>query len=101
MKNMESVLTIALALILVVTLGYGAWWLYDCFYGPWLDVPVEAGPEPPRPKTYQVMPEDSLWAIAVKYYPDHHTGEAVHEIRELNGMMQSATIYPYEVLQLP
>lgn len=55
----------------------------------------------PRPKAYQVLPGDSLWGIATKYYPDFHTGEIVQEIRKLNGMTQNATIYPYEVLQLP
>ena len=102
MDRVESTLTIGLALILVATLGYGAWWLYDCFCGPWLDMPiVVAGPEPPRPKTYQVLPGDNLWAIATGYYPGQHIGEVIHEIRKLNGMTQSATIYPYEVLQLP
>ena len=54
----------------------------------------------PRPTTYQVMPGDSLWAIATKHYPGMHTGEMVHEIRVLNGLA-SATIYPYDVLKLP
>lgn len=54
----------------------------------------------PRAKTHQVLPGDSLWAIASEYYPGMHTGEMVHEIRVLNGLA-SATIYPYEVIKLP
>lgn len=54
------------------------------------------------PKTHQVLPGDTLWGIATKYYPNHHTGEMVYEIRKLNGLDESATLYPYTmVLKLP
>jgi len=54
-----------------------------------------------RPRTHQVLPGDTLWGIASQYYPGEHTGEMVLKIREVNGLADSATIYPYEVLQLP
>jgi nucleoid-associated protein YgaU len=97
-ERAETVLVIALTLFLI---GAPALWLYDCFYGAWLDVPVQDEPERPRPTTYQVMPGDNLWAIATKFYPGYHTGEVVGEIRKLNGLNDSATIYPYEVIKLP
>jgi|LSQX01.2.fsa_nt_gb LysM repeat protein len=98
-RGIETFFTIALvAIVLVFYLAGGGYVYYTMYIKD--DLVAVAGPEPPRPKAYQVMPGDSLWAIATRYYPGYHTGEMVHEIRELNQMV-SATIYPYEVIKLP
>lgn len=101
-ERLETVLTFALILILVGALGYGAWWVYDCFYGEWLDVPVEASPvvDRPRPTTYQVMPGDSLWSIYVEYYKGCDWDEVRYKIGQMNGL-KNDTLYPYEVIKLP
>lgn len=100
-EKIETVLTITLTLILVATLGYGAYWAYDALLGPWLDAPVEAALEPPRPTTYQVMPGDTLWSIAARYYPDKHTGEIVHDIRELNPGINPGALQVGQAVLIP
>lgn len=87
--------------LLVVTMLAGIGYIIlDTFVGP-PTVAMAVEMEEPRPKTHQVMPGDTLWGIASQYYPGEHTGEMVFRIRELNGLTESATIYPYEVLKLP
>jgi hypothetical protein len=97
--RVESVLTIALCLILIAVPGL---WLYDALYGSWLDVPVEAGPEPERarPTTYQVMPGDSLWSVYVTYYKGCDWDEVRYKIGQANGL-KNDRLYPYEVIKLP
>lgn len=101
-EQTETVLTIALALILVATLGYGVYWTYDALLGSWLDVPAEAAPlvDRPRPTTYQVMPGDSLWSIYVEYYKGCDWDEVRYKIGQANGL-KNDRLYPYEVIKLP
>ena len=91
----------ALLLIMVGLIGYGVYWVYDCFYGEWLDKPVlEAVEERPRPKTYQVQPGDTIWGIYVTYYKGCDWNEVRYKIREINGL-KNDTLYPYEIIELP
>ena len=99
-KKIETVSAIVLAILLVSFYGYAAYWLYDCFWGSWLDAPVLAAPEPTRPKTYQVMPGDSLWSIYVEHYKGCDWDEVRYKVGQANGL-KNDTLYPYEVIKLP
>ena len=99
-EKTESILTITLALILVATFGYGAYWMHDALWGPWLDAPVEAALEPPRPTTYQVMPGDTVWSVYVTYYKGCAWDEVRYKIGQANGL-KNDRLYPYEVIKLP
>ena len=91
----------ALVLIMVGLMGYGVYWLYDCFYGEWLDKPmVEAAEERPRPKTYQVMPGDTIWGIYTEFYQGCDWDEVRYKIGQINGL-KNDTLHPYKVIQLP
>ena len=93
----ETTNLFALVLIMVGLMGYGVY----CFYGEWLDKPmVEAAEERPRPKTYQVMPGDSLWGIYTEFYQGCDWDEVRYKIGEMNGL-KNDTLYPYEVIKLP
>jgi LysM repeat protein len=96
--KIETALTIVLTLILI---AIPVWWLHDALYGDWQYVPmVEAAPEPPRPKTYQVMPGDSLWSIYVEHYKGCDWDEVRYKIGQANGL-KNDRLYPYEVIKLP
>ena len=93
----ETTNLFALVLIMVGLMGYGVY----CCYGEWLDKPmVEAAEERPRPKTYQVMPGDSLWGIYTEFYQGCDWDEVRYKIGEMNGL-KNDTLYPYEVIKLP
>lgn len=47
-----------------------------------------------------VQPNETLWGIAKKHYPDGHTGEMVFEIRKFNKLTH-ANIIPGQVLKIP
>lgn len=99
-EKTESILTITLVLILVATLGYGAYWTYDAMFGAWLDVPVEAAPIVDKPTTYQVMPGDTVWSIYVEHYKGCDWDEVRYKIGQANGL-RNDRLYPYEVIKLP
>lgn len=97
----ETISLFALVLIMVGLMGYGVYWLYDCFYGEWLDKPmVEAVEERPRPEIYQVQPGDTIWGIYTEFYQGCNWDEVRHKIREMNGL-KNDTLYPYEIISLP
>ena len=97
----ETISLFALVLIMVGLMGYGVYWLYDCFYGEWLDKPmVEAVEERPRPETYQVQPGDTIWGIYTEFYQGCNWDEVRYKIREMNGL-KNDTLYPYEIISLP
>lgn len=101
MERIETISALLLIALLIGFVGYGGWWVYDCFYGDWQYVPmVEAAPEPPRPKTYQVMPGDSLWSIYVEHYKGCDWDEVRYKIGQANGL-KNDRLYPYEVIKLP
>ena len=87
-------------LLTIFLVGYSAWWLCDALYGPWLDMPALAEPEPARPKTYQVMPGDTIWDIYVQYYQGHDWAEVWYKVGQANGL-KNDRLYPYEVITLP
>ncbi len=97
MQDRLDSICIALLFILgIAAFGHVAWEFYDRLTDPGSAAVAS------RPRTHQVLPGDTLWGIATKYYPNHHTGEMVYEIRKLNGLDESATLYPYTmVLKLP
>ena len=97
----ETISLFALVLIMVGLIGYGVYWLYDCFHGEWLDKPiVEAVGERPRPETYQVQPGDTIWGIYTEFYQGCNWDEVRYKIREVNGL-KNDTLYPYEIISLP
>jgi hypothetical protein len=97
----ETISLFALVLITVGLMGYGVYWLYDCLYGEWLDKPiVEATEERPRPKTYQVIPGDTIWGIYTEFYQGCDWDEVRYKIGQMNGL-KNDTLYPYEVIFLP
>lgn len=99
--GIEIVSLFVAVLIMVGLMGYGAYWLYDYFYGEWLDKPiVEAIEERPRPETYQVQPGDTIWGIYTEFYQGCDWNEVWYKIRETNGL-KNDTLYPYEVILLP
>jgi hypothetical protein len=92
-----------LLLIMVGLVGYGAYWLYDCFYGEWLDEPIVKAVEErprPRPETYQVQPGDTIWGIYTEFYQGCDWDEVRYKIRKINGL-KNDTLYAYEVISLP
>jgi len=99
MERIETISALLLAALLIGFVGYGGWWLYDCFYGDWLDAPVQDEPTPPRPSTYQVLPGDTIWDIYVTYYKGDWD-EVRYKIGQMNGL-KNDTLYPYEVIKLP
>ena len=100
-ETIEPTCLFALLLIMVGLMGYGVYWVYDCFYGEWLDKPiVEAVDERPRPETYQVQPGDTIWGIYTEFYQGCDWDEVRYKIREMNGL-KNDTLYPYEIISLP
>ncbi len=69
-----------------------AHWIVDLFFGRERERLV--------PATHRVVQGETLWAIASWYYPDHHTGQMVFEIKRYNKL-DSGHIYPGQVLKLP
>lgn len=100
MERVETISALLLIALLIGLMGYGGWWLYDCFYGDWLDVPVQDEPTPPRPLTYQVLPGDTIWGIYLEYYPGHDWEEIRHKIGVLNGLKNDG-LRAYTVIKLP
>lgn len=54
----------------------------------------------PTPYFYVVVPNDTLWQIAERYYPDADPREVVDAIRELNDV-EPHRLRPNDVLILP
>lgn len=54
----------------------------------------------PTPYFYVVVPNDTLWQIAKRYYPDADPREVVDAIRELNDV-EPHRLRPNDVLILP
>ena len=54
---------------------------------------------PDTTTSYIVKPGDTLWEIAEKYCPNHHTGNTVFKIERLNHI--SGYIVPGQVLTVP
>lgn len=100
MKRLFDVLFLSVVLALFTLVMWTGYLAIDAIWGPDPPIVIAGTIEHPRPRTYQVMPGDSLWSIAAAHYPGHHTGEMVYEIRVLNGL-RDATIYPNQVLELP
>lgn len=103
--NSDPIQIVSAVLLLViiggsvlVLMAYGLVRLFDKL--PDKVMVVESDDSTPRPTTYQVLPGDTLWEIARVLYPEYDPRDVIHEIRELNHM-DSATIYPHEVLRLP
>ena len=91
----------ALVLIMAGLMGYGVYWLYDCFYGKWLDEPmVEATEERHRPEVYQVTPGDTIWGIYTEFYQECDWNEVRYKIGQVNDL-KNDTLYPYEIIKLP
>ena len=55
---------------------------------------------PVRYETVTVVPGDTLWAIAIRRYPDADAREKVSEIEQANGL-SSPVIEPGQRLKLP
>ena len=53
------------------------------------------------PWVYTVQHQDTLWAVAKRYYPKMDPREAVYNIRMLNGYLETATIHPGQRLKMP
>jgi len=101
MKKVDDICVIVLCLGLIASFAYVGGIFVDRLLLSEGPIAVASELDKP-PKTHQVLPGDTLWGIATKYYPNHHTGEMVYEIRKLNGLEESATLYPYTmVLKLP
>lgn len=99
--RIETTSLFVVVLIMVGLMGYGAYWLYDCFYGEWLDKPIaKAVEERPRPEIYQVQPGDTIWGIYTEFYQGYNWDEVRYKIREMNGL-KNDTLYPYEIISLP
>jgi nucleoid-associated protein YgaU len=55
-------------------------------------------PSPPAPRTYTVVKDDTLWAIAERFYGD---GNAYRRIAEASGVANPDLIHPGDVLTIP
>lgn len=62
---------------------------------------VYAVGEPRTPLAVTVVPGDTLWGIAKRYYPGEHTGERVFEIRQLNPGLDPGRLMPGQTVWLP
>lgn len=62
---------------------------------------VYAVGEPPTPLAVTVVPGDTLWGIAKRYYPREHTGERVFEIQQLNPGLDPGKLMPGQTVWLP
>ena len=100
MRRIQAISALLLIALSIGFMGYGGWWLYDYFYGDWLDVPVQDEPTPPRPSTYQVLPGDTIWSIYSKFYQGCNWDEVRYKIGQVNGL-RNDTLYAYEVITLP
>lgn len=60
--------------------------------------PPPPPPPPPAPRTYTVVPGDTLWAIAEKFYGD---GSKYPQIAEASGVPNPDLIHPGQVLTIP
>lgn len=99
LKLLNNISALVVVVMLLATIFWFGSLVYWGFFAP-DPVTVPSTAVHPRPKTHQILPGDTLWAIASKYYPGMHTGEMVHEIQMLNSLA-SATIYPYQIIDLP
>ena len=57
--------------------------------------------EPPTPLAVTVVPGDTLWGIAKRYYPGEHTGQRVFEIQQLNPGLDPGRLMPGQTVWLP
>lgn len=85
---------------LIVVIGWTSHIAYDAIWGPDHPIVIASTVVHPRPKTHQVISGDTLWTIAVEYYPNVDPRDVVGELRKINSLA-SATIYPNQILILP
>lgn len=86
---MNSLLSLIVVICLFAVMAH---LLVDLFFGRERERSV--------PATHRVVQGETLWAIASWYYPDHHTGQMVFEIKRCNNI-EGGKIYPGQVLRLP
>lgn len=88
--------------VIGIALGVLTWVTVPVVKTFWMDEPIvqASNTEHPRSKTHQVISGDTLWTIALEYYPNVDPRDVVGELRKINSLA-SATIYPYQVLVLP
>lgn len=86
MKTFDDILTITLILMIVFTFVRVGFWVYDLFYGDWLDEPVMAAEPEPMPKYHSVEPGDSLWSIYQTYYKGHDWEEVRFKLGQANNL---------------
>ena len=60
--------------------------------------PPPPPPPPPAPRTYTVVPGDTLWAIAERFYGD---GNRYQSIADASGIANPDLIHPGQVLTIP
>ena len=60
--------------------------------------PPPPPPPPPAPRTYTVVSDDTLWAIAERFYGD---GSKYQRIADASGISNPDLIHPGQVLTIP
>lgn len=96
-----DVLIIALVLILVAGVGWGAYhWLAE--YKVWAQKPLFMANEDTSEDMTCVSPDlPTLWHIARAYYPTKHTGQMVDAIRKLNPDLDPGRLQVGQIVRLP
>lgn len=97
MKRVREWFFLVLAACLALTLvGTG----YLAYVDRTMSRAYAVGPEP-LPVAVGVRPGDTLWSIAVEFYPGRHTGEIVHEIRKANAGVDPGRLQVGQRIVLP
>ena len=97
MKQVRDWICLVLAACLVLTfVGTG----YLAYVDRAMSLVYAVGPEP-LPIAVSVEPGDTLWSIAVEFYPGRHTGEIVHEIRKANPGVDPGRLQVGQRIVLP
>lgn len=84
---------------MVTALGMTAFLAYVA-WGPDPPIVVANNNIQPTPKTYQVLPGDTIWSIYLEHYQEYDWEKIRREIGELNGL-QNDIIRAYSVIKLP
>ena len=104
MRRRQRLITIMLLAIIAICLAavvFGIYLLSTHYIIPWLDGPrVEAAPIASG-ATVTIAPQDTLWHIARKWYPDMDPREAVYAIRLLNPEADPGRLQIGQVIVLP
>lgn len=58
-------------------------------------------PQRQGPSTYTVQQGDTLWGIVIREYPGDDPRDIIQQIKRMNGISDSETLYVGTVLRLP